>query len=59
MKKVLLFLILFIPFNVFALDINIESKSAIVVNRENDEVLFEKNIEEKLPIASLTNIMTT
>lgn len=59
MKKVLLLLILLIPFNVFALEVDIVSKSAIVTNRENNEILYEKNIDEQLPIASLTKIMTT
>ena len=54
MKKLFLLLILLIPFNVFALNTEIESKSAIVVNRENNEIIYEKNIDEKLPIASLT-----
>lgn len=58
MKKIVLLLLLFIPFNVFASDLEILSKSAIVVNRSNNEIIYEKNIDEKLPIASLTKIMT-
>ena len=59
MKKIILiFLILILPLNVFANDLEINSKSAIVVNRNNNDIIFEKNINEKLPIASLTKIMT-
>lgn len=59
MKKIIVILLLFIcfPFSVLAIDI--ESKSAIVVNRSNGEILFEKEKDLKLPIASLTKIMTT
>ena len=61
MKKIILLIILLLPISIKAMDINInlESKSAIVVNLENNEILYEKNINEKLPIASLTKIMTT
>jgi len=59
MKKLLLLLLILLPINVFAISTEIESKSAIVVNRENNEILYEKNINEQLPIASLTKIMTT
>ncbi len=61
MKKFFLTLtliILLFPFNCFGLDLNIESKSAILVNRENNEILYSKNEYEKLPIASLTKLMT-
>ncbi len=58
MRKFILFIcFLFIPINVFAIDI--DSKSGIVYNRNNDEILFEKNINDRLPIASLTKIITT
>lgn len=59
MKKLLIILIsLLIPTNVFATNLEIESKSAIVVNRETNEILFEKDKDLQLPIASLTKIMT-
>lgn len=59
MKKLLMILIsLLLPINVFANNLEIESKSAIVVNRETDEILFEKEKNLELPIASLTKIMT-
>ena len=60
MKKImLLIMFLLFPLNVFSLDIELDSKSAIVVNRENNDILYEKNSKEKLTIASLTKIMTT
>lgn len=59
MKKLLIILIcLLFPINVFASNFEIKSKSAIVVNRETDEILYEKEKDLKLPIASLTKIMT-
>lgn len=38
--------------------IEIEAKSAIVTNKDASRILYQKNIEEKLPIASLTKLMT-
>lgn len=38
--------------------ISIESKSAILINGNTGEVLFEHNKDEKLPPASITKIMT-
>lgn len=43
--------------NVNALDI--ESSNAILYNLNTDEVIYEKNSEEEIKIASLTKIMTT
>ena len=45
---------------IMALDIpiNVASKSVLLVNLDTDSVIFEKNTEEKLPIASLTKIIT-
>lgn len=37
----------------------IEAKAAIVVDLKNGLILYEKNIHEPLPIASLTKLMTT
>lgn len=58
MKKIVLVLIMLIPFNVFANNLDVVSKSAIVVNRSSDDILYEKEAYEVLPIASLTKIMT-
>ena len=60
MKKILVFLILLIiPFNVFADEIDINSNNAILYNLDNNEILYEKNKDDKVLIASLTKIMTS
>lgn len=61
MKKLVLFLILLlIPLNVFALSLpDLYSNNVLIYDLENDEVLLEKNSNEKVSIASLTKIMTT
>lgn len=41
-----------------AVDFNVSAKSAVVLDVETDTVLYSKNSEEILPIASLTKIMT-
>lgn len=57
MKKIIFIIILIIPFNIKALEIN--SNNAILYNLNNDTVLYEKNSEQQTKIASLTKIMTT
>jgi D-alanyl-D-alanine carboxypeptidase len=37
---------------------NVEAKSVLVYDLVHDRVLFEKNVKERLPMASLTKIMT-
>lgn len=61
MKKVVVFLILLlIPINVFALSLpDLYSNNVLIYDLESDEVLLEKNSNEKVSIASLTKIMTT
>lgn len=63
MKKilsVLVFIISFFIFNINAVadEIELKSKSAILYNITDDKVLYEKNADEKVYIASLTKIMT-
>ncbi|MDK2804919.1 MAG: hypothetical protein PWQ94_83 [Thermoanaerobacterium sp.] len=65
MKKTLLFLLIFTflmtPINVNAESIEppqIAAKAAIVMDQKSGRVLYEKNINEKLPMASTTKIMT-
>lgn len=36
----------------------LKAKAAIVIDVKTDKILFSKNIDEKLPIASLTKLMT-
>lgn len=62
MKKVVfkiffLFCLFIININVFALDIY--SSNAIMYNLNDDKVLYEKEPDEQVKIASLTKIMTT
>ena len=61
-KRLLILLILLIPFNVFALsddDIDIYSNNAIVIILNNNEIVYEKNKDEVIDIASMQKIMTT
>ena len=61
-KRLLIFIILLIPFNVFALsndDIGINSSNAIVINLNNNEIIYEKNKDEVINVASMQKIMTT
>ena len=57
MKKILLFLLLLIPLNTFAIEVT--SKSAILMDEDSGRILYSKNIDNKMLIASTTKIMTT
>lgn len=54
MKKMLLIILLLIPFKVVAMS----ASSAIVMDLNSNRVLYEKNIHEQRLIASTTKIMT-
>jgi len=41
------------------MNLNLEAKSAVVFDLTTDEVLFEKNSRSKLPLASVTKLMTS
>ena len=56
--KLLIILILLIPLNIKAIELDISSKNAILYNIDNNEILYEKNSNDKVQIASLTKIMT-
>ena len=60
MKKILIFIISFFFFigNVFAYDFDIKSDKVIMVNLNEDMILYKKNENEKAEIASLTKIVT-
>lgn len=60
MKKLLLFIIgLFLPFSlVSALELNFNSENVILYNYDTDEVIYEKDADEVISIASMTKIMT-
>ena len=54
------FILLLVPINVFALSLpDLYSNNVLIYDLENNEVLLEKNSNEKVSIASLTKIMTT
>lgn len=63
MKKVgyiILTIILLLPFSVSALEISgLNSQNVIIYNLDEDKILYEKNADEEVSIASLTKIMTT
>lgn len=60
MKKIIVFIISFFSFiNIcFAYDFDIKSDKVIMVNLNEDMILYEKNVDEKTEIASLTKIIT-
>lgn len=59
MKKIIIiFLLIILSITVNADNINISSKNAIVINLNDNNILFEKNSNEQIFIASLTKIMT-
>ncbi len=60
MKKFLfifLFFFLLFPFNAFALTDT--AKSTVVMDIDSGRILYQKNMNEKRLIASITKIMTT
>ena len=58
LKILLISLIILIPTNIKALELDISSKNAILYNIDSKEIVYEKNAEDKVQIASLTKIMT-
>src|SRR5690554_1173803 len=63
MKRISIFILtmiflIFTGTNVYAEEITIESKSAVLLDAASGEMLFEKNKDEKLAPASITKIMT-
>ena len=59
MKKILvLLLLLLIPINVFAVELDITSGNAVLYNLNDDNILYEKEKDSEVSIASLTKIMT-
>lgn len=60
MKKILLLIILLIPFSVFGLELpSTYSDIVMIYDLTDDQILLEKNSDKKSNIASLTKIMTT
>ena len=60
MKKILTFILVFILFTlkVNAIELNVSSKNAILYNLDTNEIIYQKNANQKVSIASLTKIMT-
>lgn len=58
--KIFIFLFSFFLFNnhVFADEIDVSSKNVIMYNVSSDKILYEKNPNDRVNIASLTKIMT-
>ena len=57
MKFFLFFFIILFKFS-YSLAIDTKAKQAIVIDYSTNEILFEKNSNEKMPPASMTKIMT-
>ena len=67
-NKIWIFLLIFAFFTLFSWgvdrqvlaiadnELKISSKSALLVDYQSDQVIFEKNADEKLPIASMTKL---
>lgn len=61
MKKVLSFILAFavaMPFSYVYAEVETSAKSAILMEESSGKVLYEKEADTKLPIASVTKIMT-
>ena len=61
MKKVLLMIILtlfFLTLNVKAAEMEVDAKSAILIDQNTGTILYKKNENERLPMASMTKIMS-
>ena len=56
MKKIIIIFLLLIPINVFGLEVS--SKSAILMDEDTGRILYAKDIDNKMLIASTTKIMT-
>lgn len=62
MKKILIMILVFSFFipvvNAEGDSLNLTSESAILMDAESGKILYEKNIDEQLPMASMTKIMS-
>lgn len=61
MKKYKIFFLcflLFLPISVCAQEFNVYSKNVILYNLDENTILYEKDAEEEISIASMTKIMT-
>lgn len=58
MKKILLILFFFLILNISASAIETSARSAILMDIDNNKILYEKNINEIRSVASISKIMT-
>ncbi len=56
MKKIILLIMLLIPFNVFALETS--AKSSILIEQSTGTIISEEESHTRLPMASMTKMMT-
>ena len=56
--KILLLIFLIIPISIKADVVEINSKNAVMINLNNNEIIYEKNKDEKIEIASMQKVMT-
>ena len=56
MKKIFFILLLVFPIKIFA--ISTSARNAILMNTDNNRILYEKNINEVRSVASISKIMT-
>ncbi len=61
MKKIwILFVLILLPFRVWALELtDLHSQTVLLYDLDNEEIIYEKNSNAEVNIASLTKIMTT
>ena len=58
MKKIIfLFILLCIPLSVFAKDLIPNAKSGILIEANSGKIIYEKNIDERLSVASMTKMV--
>ena len=58
MLKIIILIMCVLTINIKAEELNIKSKNAMLYNLTDNEILYEKEADEKIKIASLTKIMT-
>ena len=58
MLKIIILIMCILTINIKAEELNIKSKNAMLYNLTDNEILYEKEADEKIKIASLTKIMT-
>lgn len=62
MKKLirtLLILFLFVPISIHADIVEINSQNAVMINLNNNDIIYEKNKDEVIKVASVQKIMTS